>query len=163
MAVLNVALLIVLVAAPATVVGSNTELARGWGDEIAWVPVGDAAAVAAETGKPIMHVIHKTWCGACKALKPKFAGSTDIRELSSKFVMVNAQDDEEPSGTAYAPDGGYIPRILFSDSTNKVDPEILNEPSRGGKYLYYYSDPAQIVAAMTTAAAKLTAKNVDEL
>ena len=33
-----------------------------------------------------------------------------ILDLSAKFVMVNAGDDDEPSEELYKPDGGYIPR-----------------------------------------------------
>ena len=33
-----------------------------------------------------------------------------ILDLSAKFVMVNAGDDDEPSEEVYKPDGGYIPR-----------------------------------------------------
>jgi protein-disulfide reductase (glutathione) len=128
--------------------GSN-----GWNDNIAWVSVGDAAAKAQETGKPIMTVIHKSWCGACKSLKPKFAASTEIEALSKSFVMVNALDDEEPSGKEYQPDGGYIPRVIFSDSSGKVRPEL--HEGANPQYKYYYSEATQIVAAMKSALAAL--------
>ena len=102
---------------------------NGWNDKIAWVAVDEATAAAQASGKPIMTVIHKSWCGACKALKPQFAASADIEQLSSKFVMVNAMDDEEPSGDEWRPDGGYIPRIIFSDSSGNVHPEITEGPN----------------------------------
>lgn len=61
---------------------------------------------AKEQNKPLMIVIHKSWCGACKSLKPKFAESKEIAKLSQHFVMVNTQDDEEPTDPQYKPDGG---------------------------------------------------------
>ena len=32
---------------------------------------------------------------------------------AKKWMFILLQDDEEPSGDIYTPDGGYIPRILF--------------------------------------------------
>lgn len=104
-----------------------------------------------------MVIIHKSWCGACKQLKPVFAASEQIAEESRRFVMVNLLDDAEPADEEYKPDGGYIPRILFVDpSTGRVDPSLINEGGHA-KYKYFYSAPAAIVQSMRRAAIKLAA------
>jgi protein-disulfide reductase (glutathione) len=106
---------------------AEQDLSNGMGSSINWVAWGDAKAVAAEQNKPIMLVIHKSWCGACKQLKPKFAASTDIAELSNNFVMVNTLDDDEPAEAAFKPDGGYIPRVLFLNPAGEVLTEVQNK------------------------------------
>ncbi|KAK7501043.1 hypothetical protein BaRGS_00007528 [Batillaria attramentaria] len=127
-------------------VQAANELARGWGDEIDWMPLDKAWEKSQEEKKVLMLVIHKTWCGACKALKPKFAESAEIRKLSSEFVMVNVEDNEEPSEEKYRPDGGYIPRILFFGPDGK----LLDEYNKNGnaKYKYFYGNAESVVDSM---------------
>mgnify|MGYP000492081238 FL=1 len=100
---LSSAFIVVVALGTLSLVSAAGAPSNGWNDNIQWVSVSDATATAEQTGKPIMTVIHKSWCGACKALKPKFAESNEIQELSSQFVMVNAMDDEEPKGAQYRP------------------------------------------------------------
>jgi len=108
-----------------------------------------------------MIVMHKSWCGACKQLKPKFAASKSISDVSSEFVMVSAIDDEAPQADpAYAIDGGYIPRIIFADSNGKPYTEVFNE-SGNPRYKYFYSDPESIAKAMHAASKLFTDKKED--
>ncbi len=132
---------------------------RGFNDNIKWLnSLEDGIRVGKETNTPVFVLIAKSWCGACKALKATFAGSTKIAAASADFVMVNLQDDEEPSDAAYKPDGGYIPRILFVWN-GAVDASITAEANP--KYKYYYSTEEQVLAGMKRAKAKLGANKED--
>lgn len=101
-----------------------------------------------------MMVIHKTWCGACKALKPKFAESKGIEELSRNFVMINVEDDEEPQDTKFQIDGSYIPRIYILDSAGRVQEDIYNK-NGNPSYKYYYGNERGIVSSMKEALEKM--------
>ncbi|CAK1545501.1 unnamed protein product [Leptosia nina] len=84
---------------------------NGFGTSYVWAgSLESGLQIASHHQKPVMVIIHKSWCSACKNLKPKFASSDEIQSLSKHFVMVNLIDDEEPKNNAFAPDGNYIPR-----------------------------------------------------
>lgn len=58
-------------------------------------------------------------------LKPKLAKSTKFAQLSKSFVMVNVEDNEEPSGSQFVVDGEYVPRIFFMGKHDKIIRLIL--------------------------------------
>ena len=102
-------------------------LARGWGESLPWTPYSDAFALAQSSGKPIVLLVWKSWCGACKALRPRFAESSAIAAHADAFVFVNVVDDEEPQEDRFKPDGGYIPRVLFIDGrSGQVMDDVVN-------------------------------------
>lgn len=107
---------------------------------------------AASEKKPLMLLIHRTWCGACKSLRPKFASSKEIEQLAVNFVMVKSADESEFADEQFSPDGGYIPRILFFDDAGRHMEDIVQ---REDKYKYFHPDPSSIVKAMSQALARV--------
>ncbi|VDP01451.1 unnamed protein product, partial [Heligmosomoides polygyrus] len=129
-------------------------------NEIDWVKWSNAIGVAKDLNKPIFFLIHKTWCGACSGLKREFKTSpkmSELIELSKKFVMVNVEDDEEPEDDKYAPDGGYIPRILFLDTD--AEPMKTNNEAKYRNNKYFYPLVPQLIDAMQRALIEFEAKS----
>ncbi|XP_068675297.1 thioredoxin domain-containing protein 12-like [Montipora foliosa] len=125
-------------------------LGRGFGEHIDWKTYPEGLKEAQASQKPVMLLIHKSWCGACKALKPKFAESKGIDELSKSFVMINVEDDEEPQDPKFHIDGSYIPRIFILDSAGIVQKDIYNK-NGNPSYKYYYGNTGGIVSSMKEA------------
>merc|ERR1739840_6405 len=81
----------------------------GFGTNVTWWTLDEGLDECNRTAKPMMMIIHKTWCPACDVLKGCFKNSSLIQELSQFFVMVNLMDQEVPDTEALAPDGHYFP------------------------------------------------------
>jgi protein-disulfide reductase (glutathione) len=121
-----------------------------WNENIDWVHWDHALAQGKSTGKPIMMVIHKSWCAACKALKARFVNSPEIEALSEHFVMANVEDDDEPADEKYSPQGAYSPRILFLTFQGEVA-DIKNDVVPDPQHLHFYGTAEEIVASMLEA------------
>ncbi len=129
-----------------------TAPSHGFNDDIAWRGLDEGLAEAKAKGMPMMLVVHASWCGQCKKLKPAFQRQR-IATLSQHFVMVNADQDQTPAVLGYNPDGTYLPRVLFFDpSTGTPDPSLQN-PQRQ-RYHYYYSPNDDLSGMMEKALAR---------
>ncbi len=95
-----------------------------------------------------MLVVHAAWCPRCKELKRRFFDPA-VAAASERFIMVNLDQDAQPEGLRYGPDGQYIPRILFLDAQGQLDATLSN-PGRS-KYKYFYSHRDDLVGVMQTA------------
>merc|ERR1712226_25612 len=147
---------------PSAIITEGNVLSNGFGDEIEWKPWLQALDIAKETERPIMVLLHKTSCPACKSFKPIFAKSKEILELSSKFVMVNAKLGQEPSNEPkLSVDGKYVPRIIFLDSQSKVLTEVINKKGNP-KYKYFHQTAQTVIEAMESALEITSTKKTSE-
>jgi thiol:disulfide interchange protein len=164
-----------------------TDLSRGFSDKIKWVagldqvsvpcwnrlphtfqethPKPQAKEIAKQEGKPIVVLVHKTWCGACKQLKKDFqSGSAGVQRViksSADYVMVNLEDDESEGKPELQPEGaGYIPRVVFftPDGTPRPDVKSAANPS----YAYFYPTADSLGQVMESALSSLK-KTASEL
>jgi protein-disulfide reductase (glutathione) len=108
---------------------------NGFGTAIEWRKFDVAMKEAKASDKPIMMVVHTSWCGNCKALKPSFK-RPEVADMAKNFVMVNVDQDRVPAAQAHAPDGDYIPRVLFFSPDGELDVGMKNTANPRFKYFY---------------------------
>lgn len=137
-------------ASPSTAKRKATIPADGWNDAIAWRGLDEGLREAAKDQRPIMMVVHTAWCSKCRALKQVFNEDAQLERLSEQFVMVHVDQDVTPAATLYAPDGQYIPRVMFLDAQGKLD-ESLSNRNRTQKFRYFYTPQEDLVATMREA------------
>jgi protein-disulfide reductase (glutathione) len=124
--------------------------ADGWNDDIAWRGFDEGLSEAKQDQRPVMMVVHTSWCPKCRSLQKVFNEDPQIERLSEQFVMVHVDQDQNPAATLYAPDGQYIPRVMFLDPNGKLDPELRNQ-GRPNKFRYFYTPQEDLVSTMREA------------
>nr|XP_018913481.1 PREDICTED: thioredoxin domain-containing protein 12-like isoform X1 [Bemisia tabaci] len=124
----------------------------GFGPNIKWYNSLEEGILAAQSDmRPIMVIVHRSWCPACKKLKPELVNSREYFDLSQYFVMVNLDDESDAQDAKrLVPDGGYVPRILFLDWNGELRPEFWNKYG-SGKYKYYHSSAQTVTSLMRSA------------
>jgi hypothetical protein len=130
--------------------GDGSHGVAAWNREfIDWVPWSQAITVAKREKKPIMMVVHKTWCATCRSVGEAFAASPEIELLSRYFVMADVEDDDEPADKKYAVQGQYNPRILFLSPNGDVV-DVINEHGDPA-HLHFYPEIPDLVLSMIRA------------
>mmetsp|Transcript_7092 Transcript_7092/g.13424 ORF Transcript_7092/g.13424 Transcript_7092/m.13424 type:complete len:200 (-) Transcript_7092:333-932(-) len=131
---------------------------KGFNTAIDWKSFTEGMALSKSSNKPALVLLHKSWCPVCANLKKEFNNAParlDIIKHSKDFVMINAEDDEVPQhDPAYAPDGVYIPRILFVQPDGKIRQDITN-PAYKSQWKYFYPLAAHVAAGMKMAKAAM--------
>uniref|UniRef100_A0A667Z7Q3 Anterior gradient 1 n=1 Tax=Myripristis murdjan TaxID=586833 RepID=A0A667Z7Q3_9TELE len=113
----------------------------GWGDNITWAQTyEEALSKMIESQKPLMVIHHQEDCPHSQALKKVFAVSKSIQKMAKEdFIMLNLV--HETIDKNLAPDGNYVPRILFVDPSMTVRTDIIG---RYSNHLYTY-EPKDLV------------------
>ncbi|XP_062435266.1 anterior gradient protein 3-like [Rhea pennata] len=110
-------------------------LSRGWGDDIEWVQMyEEGLARSRQSKKPLKVIHHLEECPYSQALKKAFASSSEIQQMAQEdFIMLNLVHSS--SDNNMAPDGHYVPWILFVDPSMTVRADITG---KYGNRMYTY-------------------------
>ncbi|XP_051260402.1 anterior gradient 1 [Dicentrarchus labrax] len=115
-------------------------LSRGWGDSISWVQsYEEGLSKMVKSQKPLMVIHHQIDCPFSQELKKAFVAAKSIQKMAKEdFIMLNLV--EETADKNLAPDGYYVPRILF------VDPSLAVRADIAGKYdnRHYVYEPSDM-------------------
>ncbi|KAG8432550.1 hypothetical protein GDO86_016983 [Hymenochirus boettgeri] len=125
-------------------------LARGWGDNIEWVQTyEEALAMSRNTKKPLMVIHHLEDCPYSQALRNAFVADPMAQKLAQEdFVMLNVVHPVADENQA--PDGHYVPRILFVDPSMTVRSDLAGRYGNK-KYTYEAGDIPELITNMKKA------------
>ncbi|XP_034042995.1 anterior gradient 1 [Thalassophryne amazonica] len=125
-------------------------LARGWGKDINWLSNYEEGLSEVVNGKkPMMVIHHKEDCMFSQALKKEFVADKTIQKMAEEdFIMLNVVEDTGDKNMA--PDGYYVPRILFVDPSLTVRDDITGRYSNH-RYTYEPTDMKLLAANMKKA------------
>ncbi|XP_041856864.1 anterior gradient 1 [Melanotaenia boesemani] len=114
-------------------------LSRGWGSSIKWVQSYDEGlSEMVKSQKPLMVIHHQDKCQYSQALKKAFIADKSIQKMAKEdFIMLNLV--EETQDKNLAPDGYYVPRIVFVDPSKTVRADIIGK-YRNRRYAYQPDD-----------------------
>jgi protein-disulfide reductase (glutathione) len=124
-------------------------VAPGWNNTaIQWHDFASGSAIAKATNKPILLIVHTTWCPHCQNYQKQFS-DTRIVELAQHYVMVLVDRDieKELNDTLGPGTEGYVPRTLFLKSDGALRPEIVSAHPDWPN-LFDESDASDILSAM---------------
>lgn len=132
---------------------ANPALATGWNDaQIAWRSYEDGLAEAKRSGKPVMVVVHTTWCPYCKQYQTLFKDPRVVAAASRLvLVMVDRDQDKELNVRLGPPGQTYIPRTLFLTPAGALMADVA-VPTAGREHLVDYYDPDELLSLMAKAA-----------
>ncbi|XP_041119538.1 anterior gradient protein 3-like [Polyodon spathula] len=125
-------------------------LSRGWGADIEWVQSYEEGLFQAKTReKPLMVIHHLMDCPYSKALKELFSQHEEIQKIAKEdFIMMNVM--HETADSNLAPDGYYVPRIIFVDPTMTVRTDLIGNVEKL-KYTYSHEDLDKLLENMKKA------------
>lgn len=112
---------------PAPAARANApEHAEQWNaPAVAWRDMGAGVKEAIRSGKPVLMVMHATWCTACRRYREVFRDERVVA-ASKGFVMILVDVQKYPDvNGAFSPDGTYVPRTLFVDAEGEVDKSLV--------------------------------------
>ncbi|CAM9602780.1 unnamed protein product [Lampetra fluviatilis] len=125
-------------------------LDSGWGNDIEWVQTYEEGLLRAkETRQPLMLIIWLETCPYSKELRNRMSQHRAIQKLASEsFICLNVR--AEPNDQNLAPDGRYVPRIMFVDPSWTVRGDITGRYSNH-LYLYHAADVDLLYKSMNRA------------